>query len=99
METKTSFLSVIPETAPVKIEPVSDGVRVSIPANEKITLIEQYKRNDQGPYATLSRVQLSIAPGARVTHYKVVLEGPQATHQSFLEVEAEKNTAFYSHVF
>ena len=99
MATTTSFLSVIPETAPVKIEPVSDGVRVSVPANEQVTLIEQYKRNDPEAYTTQSYVQLSIAAGARVTHYKVVLEGPRATHHSFLEVEADRNSAFYSHVF
>lgn len=99
MSTLTSHLSVIPESAPVKIEPGPDGIRVTVPADVHVTLVEKFQRQEKDPYSTQTRVYLSIAPGARVTHHKLVLEGFQANHQSFLEVEVGRGAAFYSHVF
>jgi Fe-S cluster assembly protein SufD len=99
MKTLTSHLSVLPPTAPVRIEPSGEGIRVSVPANERVTLIERFQSNDAQLYSTQSRVSVSVAPGARVNHYKLVLEGPHADHQSFLEAHVERGAAFYSHVF
>ncbi len=100
MTTLTSHLSVLPANAPVHIEPTADGIlRVSVPANEHVAIVERFQTNNPEPYTTQSRVALSVAPGARVTHYKLVLEGTQATHHSFLEAEVGAGAAFHSHVF
>jgi Fe-S cluster assembly protein SufD len=99
MTTLTSHLTILPEKAPVRWEESGQDLHLFVPANEKVTLVEKYQNREQASYTTQSHVLLSIAPGASVTHYKLVLEGPQASHQSFLEVEAEKDAAFFSHVF
>ena len=99
MTTLTSFLTVLPEGAPVKIEEAADILRVVVPAGEEVTLLEKYQNRNPEPYSTQTRIQLTIEPKARVTHYKVVLEGTLADHHSFLEVDAGRDAAFYSHVF
>jgi Fe-S cluster assembly protein SufD len=99
MPALTSHLSVIPETAPVKIQQVGEVTHVSVPANEHVALVEKFQSNSAEAYSTQSRVSVSIAPGARVTHYKLVLEGTRAAHQSFLEARVEKDASFHSHVF
>jgi Fe-S cluster assembly protein SufD len=95
----TSHLSVLPNNGRVKIEPGAEGTHVSVPANHTVTLIERFSSQGAEPYTTESKVHLSLAPGARVTHYKLVLEGPQAKHHSFLEATVDRGAAFYSHVF
>jgi Fe-S cluster assembly protein SufD len=99
MTTQTSFLSILPEGAPVKIEEAGDVLRVVVPAGQDVTLVEKYQNRNPEPYATQTRIQLTVEPKARVTHYKVVLEGTHADHHSFLEVDAGRDAAFYSHVF
>jgi Fe-S cluster assembly protein SufD len=99
MATLTSHLSVIPPNAPVEIKQEGDAIRVSVPADERVTLVEKFQQNNKEPYTTQSRVLLSVAPGAHVTHYKLVLEGVQADHHSFLEAEVAQGAGFYSHVF
>src|SRR4029079_18466086 len=96
---QTSHLSVLPATSPVRVEEAADGIHVSVPANEQVTLIERFQPHASEPYSTQSKVHLAIAPGAQVTHYKLVLEGPFATHHSFLEAEVGPGASFYSHVF
>src|SRR5689334_11887840 len=99
MSTLTSHLSIIPESARVQIEPTANGIHVSVPANEHVALVEKFQSNQAEAYTTQTRVSVSVAPGAQVTHYKLVLEGVQAIHQSFLEAEVEKDAAFQTHVF
>jgi Fe-S cluster assembly protein SufD len=99
MALQTTHLEVLPANAPVKIEPGADGIRVSVPAGEKVALVEKFQSNNAQPYTTQTKVSLSIAPGAQVTHYKLVLEGTQATHHSFLEADVEQGASFHSHVF
>src|SRR5205807_1100191 len=81
------------------LESTPQGYRLSVPEGRKVLVIETYQTRKPEPYTTQTHIQLSIAPGARVTHYKLVLEGHQAAHESFLEVETGKGAAFYSHVF
>src|SRR6266700_927598 len=97
--TQTSFLTVLPEGAPVRIEETAGTLRVTVPAGQKVTLVEKYQNFNPEPYTTQTKIQLLVAPKARVTHYKVVLEGTHADHQSFLEVDAGAGAAFYSHAF
>jgi Fe-S cluster assembly protein SufD len=99
MTTAISHLSVIPENAKVRIEPGADSIRVTVPANEKVTLVEKFQSLEKTPYTTQTKVLVIAEEGAHVNHYKVVLEGLQATHHSALEVEVRRNAAFHSHVF
>src|SRR5262245_36633917 len=96
---KTTSLSVLPKGAPVQVTEGPDITRVSVPAGQTVTLVEKYQNHVQEPYSTQAKIQVDIAPGSKVTHYKLVLEGRQATHQSFIEVDAGHDAAFYSHVF
>lgn len=99
MTTLASYLCVLPENAHVKVEEREGNLHVTVPEGQDITLLEKYQSRSTEPYSTQTKTFVSIAPHARVTHYKVVLEGVQATHQSFMEVEAARDAAFYSHVF
>lgn len=99
MTPSTSHLSVLPANAPVKIEPQGESIRVSVPANEHVAIVEKFQTNTPEAYTTQSHVTVSVAPGARVMHYKLVLEGSKATHQSFLEAEVAQGASFHSHVF
>jgi Fe-S cluster assembly protein SufD len=94
----TSHLTVTPGTSRVKIDTVGDALHVDVPSNEKVTLIERY---DSLPNATStnSRIQVSVAPNAHVTHYKLVLENPQVEHHSSLEAIVQRDATFESHVF
>ena len=51
------------------------------------------------PYTKMSKWEMVIAEGAKLNHYKLVHEGQEATHHSFLEVEVQKAASFQSHVF
>ncbi len=86
-------------TPVVPIETASDGYHISVPEACHALLIETYQSRKPEPYSTQTKIQLTLAPGAHLTHYKLVLEGPHCTHQSFLEVDAARDSAFYSHVF
>ena len=99
MATQISTLSVLPEGAPVKIEENAGVVSVVVPEGLEVSLIEKYQSGNPAPYSTHSKIQLQVAPKARVTHYKLVLEGAHADHYSFMEVEVGRDAAFYSHVF
>jgi Fe-S cluster assembly protein SufD len=96
---QTSHLSVLPADAPVKIEPAGGGLHVSIPANLHVALVEKFQTNSPDAYGTQTRVSVSVGAGARVTHYKLVLEGTKADHHSFLEADVERDASFHSHVF
>jgi Fe-S cluster assembly protein SufD len=99
MTTLATYLSVLPENAHVKVEEREGNLYVTVPEGQEVTLIEKYQSRSADPYSTQTKTFLTIAPKARVTHYKVVLEGVHADHHSFLEVDAGRDTAFYSHVF
>ncbi len=99
MTPQLAHLSILPPSAQVEIKSEGDAVRLNVLANQQVTLIEKFESPEKEPYTTQSRVLLSLAPDAKVTHYKLVLEGKQATHQSFLEVDVDRGASFTSHVF
>ncbi len=99
MRSATTHLSFLPATAPVRVAEKDGVVHLTVPQGEQVTLVEKFQRRDPEPYRTESRIALRIEEGARVKHYKLVLEGSHADHQSSLEVEAGRHAAFYSNVF
>src|SRR5262245_19270733 len=97
--TLTKNLSVLPADAPLRIEETSDSVRVSVPPGISATLVERYDPQGTQPYSTLTKVIVSVAENAHLTHYKLVHEGQKADHHSFLEVDVQKAASFHSEVF
>jgi Fe-S cluster assembly protein SufD len=81
------------------IETTPQGYRVSVPEGRHVLLIETYKTLKPEPYSTQTHIQVALAAGAHMTHYKLVLEGHHATHHSFLEADVARDASFYSHVF
>jgi Fe-S cluster assembly protein SufD len=80
-------------------EPVKDGRRLTVPEGCQATLIEKNESMRPEPYTTQSKWEIVLAPGAKLNHYKLVHEGPLATHHSFIEVDVRKAASFQSHVF
>jgi len=83
----------------LKAEPVEGGRRVTIPPGCQATLIEKNESLRPEPYTTQSKWEIVLAEGAKLNHYKLVHEGPQATHHSFIEADVQKSASFQSHVF
>ena len=97
--TKTSQLSISPTDAPVRIDTTGEAVQIHVPSGCEASLTETYESQGHDAYTTDSKLQIVLAENARLTHYKLVQEGPKANHQSFLEVQAQKSASFESHVF
>lgn len=96
---KTSHLSILPAGASVHQEIKGEVLHLTVPRGQQVTLVEKFQRRDPEPYTTQSRVALQIEDGARVTHYKLVLEGQHAFHTSSIEAEVGRDAAFTSNVF
>ena len=97
--TKTPQLTLDPVDAPVQIDTAGDVVRVHVSSGCEASLTESYGSQGDDAYATDSKLRITLAENARLTHYKIVQEGPKATHQSSLEVQAQRSASFQSHVF
>ncbi len=95
----SSHFSVLPKGAPITTEEKGGVLHVHVPKYTEVTLIEKFQRRDPEPYTTMSRMAVHVEDGARVKHYKLVLEGAHADHQSSVEVMVGKDAAFYSNVF
>jgi Fe-S cluster assembly protein SufD len=95
----TKNLSVLPADAPLRVEEVPGGVRVSVPAGARASIVERYDPQGTAPYVTQTKVFASVAENAHLNHYKLVHEGRQADHSSFLEVDVQKAGSFHSEVF
>jgi len=80
-------------------EPVKEGRRLTIPQGCQATLIEKNESMRPEPYTTQSKWEIILTEGSKLNHYKLVHEGPEATHHSFLEVDVRKSASFQSHVF
>ena len=80
-------------------EPGKDGRRLTVPAGCQATLIEKNESMRPEPYTTQSKWEIVLVQGATLNHYKLVHEGPQAAHHSFVEVDVRKAASFQSHVF
>jgi Fe-S cluster assembly protein SufD len=83
----------------LKPEPIKDGQRLTVPPGSQATLIEKNESLRPEPYTTQSKWEIVLSEGTKLNHYKLVHEGPQATHHSFLEVEVRRAASFQSHVF
>jgi len=83
----------------LKPEPTSDARRLVVPSGCQATLIEKNESLRPEPYTTQSKWQIVVSETAKLVHYKLVHEGPQATHHSFIEVDVKKAASFQSHVF
>jgi Fe-S cluster assembly protein SufD len=83
----------------LKIDADSESRHLTIPSGNKVTLTETYQSPGAAAYTTNSKIQVHLEKDAQLTHYKVVQEGPQATHHSFMEVHVGPAASFQSHVF
>jgi Fe-S cluster assembly protein SufD len=83
----------------LKSEPVKDGRRLTVPEGCQATLIEKSESMRPEPYTTQSKWEIVLSTGAKLSHYKLVHEGQQATHHSYTEVDVQKAASFQSHVF
>jgi Fe-S cluster assembly protein SufD len=80
--------------------PAEAGIhQLRVPAGRQEFLIERFDSKTPEAQRPPSKRQVFLGENARFTHYKWVDEGPQAAHQSFLEVEVGKGAVFESHVF
>src|SRR5580704_13394666 len=93
----TQNLSVLPAEAPIRIDETPDGAHVHVPAGCSVSLVEKYDSRREGPYTTQAKFFFTVEPGAHLTHYKLVHEGREGTHHSFLEVDVQKSASFTSH--
>jgi Fe-S cluster assembly protein SufD len=94
-----STLSILPANAPVTIEKTAGAVRIHVPAGCQASLTENYASQGDNVYTTQAKIDITLEASARLTHYKLVQEGPQAVHQSFIEAHVHKSAAFISHAF
>ena len=83
----------------LKPESVTNGRRLTVPSGCQATLIEKSESQRSDPYTTQLRWEFILTEGATLNHYKLVHEGPQAAHHSFVEVDVQKAASFQSHVF
>ncbi len=94
-----SYLSFVPAAAPVQMEQVEGTTHIHVPAGCNVSMFETYESRLPEAYSTDVKLSLNLAANARLTHYKLVDEGPRANHHSFLEVHAEQASFFQSHAF
>lgn len=97
--TAIPILSVLPENAPVHVRREANEICIDIPKACRASLIESYESQGPEAYATQATLRVSLAEGARLTHYKVVCEGAKADHYSFLEAHVDRSASYQSHVF
>ncbi len=76
-----------------------EGRSLHIPAGCQASVVEKFESIKPESYITQSKLRITVDEGATVSHYKLVHEGRQAVHQSFLEVDVRKAASFNSHVF
>ena len=83
----------------LKIEGAAESRTLNVPAGCQVSFIEKYESLRPEAYQTQSKLFVTLAPEAKLLHYKLVHEGVQAVHHSFLEVDVQKSASFESHVF
>ncbi|MFA5974575.1 MAG: Fe-S cluster assembly protein SufD [Elusimicrobiota bacterium] len=97
--TETLQLSVLPTDAPVQIHREGKEIRIQVPPDCQAALFENYESQQAEAYYTETTLRATLEENARLTHYKVVQEGVQSDHHSFLEVLVGRSASFQSHVF
>lgn len=76
---------------------VHPRVLVHVGSNSQLRLVESYHATSDGEYFTNAVVEMDVADGAVVDHYKVQQEGPRAFHMASLHVRCGRSSAFSSH--
>jgi Fe-S cluster assembly protein SufD len=66
--------------------------------NSEATIIEHYVGLDAERYFSNALTEISLAPGARMTHYRVQEESAQGFHIGGVHVRQERDSAFASRV-
>ena len=88
------------------ITTMSDGPRVTHPRtlivagrNTDVTVVESYTGPKDCVYFTNAVTEISVGDGARVDHYRLLLEGEKAFHVGTSRVKQEKDSNFSSGSF
>lgn len=89
-------VDLLPADTPATFEGNPDQMRLTVPANVALTVVETYSSQ---PTAVQTRLAVTLGENARLTHYKIVQPGTQGVHQSFAEVDVPRGAAYHSHVF
>jgi len=95
----TVSFQVLPPNAPIKLEGTPEHRQLTVPTGCELSIIETYPAQSADIYMTQTTLAITVEDGARLTHYKVVQEGAQCTHQSRVEVQVAKAASYTSHVF
>jgi len=90
---------ILPANAAIKFEGSSERRTLTVPANTQISLIEKYAAQSAGIYSTQTALTVTLEDHAKLTHYKIVQEGAQASHHSSVEVHVGASATYHSHVF
>jgi len=88
------------------ITTVSTGPKVTHPRtlivagrNTDVTVVESYAGPKDSAYFTNAVTEISVGDGARVDHYRLLLEGEKAFHVGTSRVKQEKDSSFSSGSF
>ncbi len=68
-------------------------------AGSKATIVESHVGLTDTPYLTDPVTEIAVGAGARLTHYKLALEGEGASHVATTQVRQERDSTFTSVVF
>ena len=89
-------VDLLPADTPATFEGAPDQLRLTVPANIELTVVETYSSQ---PDTVQTRLAITVGENARLTHYKIVQPGTQGIHQSLAEVDVARGAAYRSHVF
>lgn len=89
-------VDLLPADTPATLDGTPDQLRLTVPANIELTVVETYS-SQADPVQT--RLAVTLGENARLTHYKIVQPGTQGLHQSLAEVDVARGAAYHSHVF
>jgi Fe-S cluster assembly protein SufD len=77
---------------------VENSTSITVGANGSVVVIEEYTGSNSA-YSTSAKTQISLAPGARLYHYKIQRQGPNAEHLHRVDVHQEKDSSYHSFSF
>jgi len=68
-------------------------------ANSKATIIESYVGLSDSVYLTNAMTEITLAPGAELEHYRLLIESENAFHVGYARVEQAADSVYKSKVF
>ena len=68
-------------------------------ANSKATIIESYVGLSDSVYLTNAMTEITLAPGAELEHYRLLIESENAFHVGYARVDQAANSIYKSKVF